>query len=86
VRIAESVYNSSTTNIGDELSKKLAGISSGNDLELRDYPSAKLAGEQKKVLDKVAEALARLGRVKRVALSPKDKISFVKEWERRHRS
>ena len=36
--------------------------------------------EEKVFLDKVAEALARLGRVKRVGLGVKDKIEFIKSW------
>lgn len=35
---------------------------------------------EQKVLDRVGEALARLGRVKRVGLTVADKTSFVKAW------
>lgn len=35
---------------------------------------------EKRVLEKVAEALARLGRVQRVGLGVKDKGEFVKAW------
>lgn len=41
--------------------------------------------DEKKVLDVVAEALARMGRVKRVGLSLEDKASFIKAWIRRRR-
>ena len=37
---------------------------------------------EKRVLDKVAEALARLGRVKRVGLGVRDKEDFVKAWNK----
>ena len=37
---------------------------------------------EKRVLDKVAEALARLGRVKRVGLGVRDKEEFVKAWNK----
>ncbi|MCJ1456672.1 hypothetical protein MMC28_007035 [Mycoblastus sanguinarius] len=40
---------------------------------------------EKKVLDRVADALARLGRVKRVGLGVKDKDGFVKAWTRQQR-
>lgn len=40
---------------------------------------------EKRVLDKVAEALARLGRVKRVGLGVKDKDEFVKAWTKQRR-
>ena len=38
---------------------------------------------EKRVLDKVAEALARLGRVKKVGLGLKDKENFVKAWDKK---
>lgn len=39
------------------------------------------AGERR-VLDRVAEALARLGRVKRVGLGVRDKEGFVRAWRK----
>ncbi|KAK0674181.1 hypothetical protein QBC41DRAFT_240513 [Cercophora samala] len=41
--------------------------------------------EEQKLLDSVAEALARLGRAKRVGLTLKEKEAFVKAWNRRRR-
>jgi hypothetical protein len=42
--------------------------------------------EERRVLDRVAEALARLGRVRRVGLGVRDKAAFVEVWSRhRHR-
>jgi hypothetical protein len=41
--------------------------------------------EEQKLLDSVAEDLARLGRVKRVALGVKEKGDFVKVWGSRKR-
>lgn len=41
--------------------------------------------EERKLLDRVGESLARLGRVKRVALGAKDKSEFVTLWRRRGR-
>lgn len=40
---------------------------------------------EQKVLDRVAEDLARLGRVKRVGLDVSDKIEFLKVWLKRRR-
>lgn len=40
---------------------------------------------EQKVLDRVAEDLARLGRVKRVGLDVGDKIEFLKVWLKRRR-
>ena len=36
---------------------------------------------ERKTLDRVADALARLGRAKRVALGTRDKIAFVESWK-----
>lgn len=41
--------------------------------------------QEQKVLDRVAEDLARLGRVKRVGLDVGDKIDFLKVWLKRRR-
>ena len=41
--------------------------------------------DERKVLDKVGEALARLGRVKRVGLTVKDKLAFIEAWSKRRR-
>jgi len=40
---------------------------------------------ERRVLDKIAEALARLGRVKRVGLGVKEKSEFVRAWSRQKR-
>ena len=85
VRIAEPVYNNSSsisdpprrnsyeTNLLDDLHKK--AVKAHEDGDLND-------GE-KAVLDKIAEALARLGRVKRLGLGVEDKVKFVKVWSKR---
>ena len=44
-----------------------------------------LTSEEKRVLDKAAEALARLGRVQRVGLGVKEKADFVRAWNRKRR-
>lgn len=82
VRIAESVYNTSySSSMGSSKQNSLRnqgtllGLEENNDVSL----------DEKTVLDKVAEALARLGRVKRVGLSAMDKEAFVKAWTRQRR-
>jgi hypothetical protein len=40
------------------------------------------AGSDKKLLDRVADDLARLGRAKRVGLGVESKIAFVKVWKK----
>lgn len=48
------------------------------------YPGMEtLTQEETRVLDRVGEALARLGRIKRVGLTLKDKAAFVEAWNRR---
>jgi 1-acyl-sn-glycerol-3-phosphate acyltransferase len=97
VRIAEVVYNTSKptesivekkdkflTNILDTLADDSAMTSSTDTLaSLSDQQD--LNGEERRVLDKVGEALARLGRVKRVGLTVKDKASFIEAWSKRKR-
>ena len=39
-----------------------------------------LTSEERKLLDRVADDLARLGRAKRVGLGVKEKVEFIKVW------
>lgn len=92
VRIAEVVYNTSKPtdhlekrekfliNILDSLGEDSATSSS---TETSGSLSDETNAEEKRVLDKVGEALARLGRVKRVGLTVKDKAAFVETWSKR---
>ena len=75
VRIAESVHN--TTQSDDTAS------STDTLLESSEGESTSLT--EKKLLDNIAEALARLGRVKRVGLGVVDKTAFIRAWSR-HRN
>ena len=59
------------------------GSSSDTLLSSEDADNMNVA--EKRVLHKVAEALARLGRVKRVGLGVKDKDEFVKAWTKQRR-
>ncbi|KAF2400977.1 hypothetical protein EJ06DRAFT_493571 [Trichodelitschia bisporula] len=91
VRIAEAAYNTA----GDSSSKRrpktqtqalddlLHSINS-DDTIVEDGDESPSPDEQK-VLDKVEEDLARLGRVKRVGLGAADKLEFVKAWTRRRK-
>lgn len=85
VRIAEGCYNDAgmvngidTVN-GDD--------TSGNIYEVLgdDGIGGDVSVAEQKVLDKVAENLARLGRAKRVGLTLGDKVKFVEAWGRKGR-
>jgi len=89
VRIAESVFNTSLigvdratksssykTNFFDTLQDDTA--SSADTLVGSD--ESEPSREEKVFLDRVAEALARLGRVKRVGLGLREKVDFVEAW------
>jgi 1-acylglycerol-3-phosphate O-acyltransferase len=94
VRIAEAVYNTSTdtsplgpagktssykTNFFDSMEDDTA--SSVEALVADDTKShGSLAKEERVFLDRVADALARLGRVKRVGLGVREKQRFVESW------
>lgn len=58
---------------------------SSSDTLLSSEDAETMSAAEKRVLDKVAEALARLGRVKRVGLGVKDKNDFVKVWSKQRR-
>lgn len=91
VRIAESVHNtsqspatrSSTSQTEREMLYDDRGSSSDTLLSSEDAENMNAA--EKRVLDKVAEALARLGRVKRVGLGVKEKDEFAKAWTKQRR-
>jgi len=87
VRIAEVVYNTSKPTEKDRLLNNLldlddSAISSSTDT-LTSLSDHEANAEERKVLDKVGEALARLGRVKRVGLTVKDKATFIEQWSKR---
>jgi len=95
VRIAEVVYNTAKptdavaekkerylTNFLDTLGDDSAMTSSTDTLTSITEQNGEVNAEEKRVLDKVGEALARLGRVKRVGLTVKDKAAFVEAWSK----
>lgn len=91
VRIAEATYNNAysvprrdqrrnsyETNLLDDLHAPLEKRNKPVDGSL-----ASLTNEESVVLDKIGEALARLGRIKRVGLTVEDKEKFLKVWNKR---
>lgn len=93
VRIAEAVYSSAASEtasqartntyesnffddmqMGGSLSSSGTLVSNGD----KGNPSA----EEHKVIERVAEDLARLGRVKRVGLGVSEKVDFIKTWSK----
>lgn len=94
VRIAEVVYNNPKshtisekhdqkylTNSLEPLLDDSARTSSTDTLASASSVDANI--EEQRVLDKVGEALARLGRVKRVGLSVREKTAFIQAWGRK---
>lgn len=93
IRIAEAVFNTSLaqqsvssgktstfkTNYFDSLTDDTA---SSADTLVGDASEGPVMREEKAFIDKIGEALARLGRVKRVALGAREKQEFVKSWTR----
>ena len=88
VRIAESVYNTSqspaTRSFTGHKEREILyeDRTSSSDTLLGSEDTEIVNATEKRVLDKVAEALARLGRVKRVGLGVRDKEEFVKAWNK----
>lgn len=74
--------NSYETNFFDgmQLGEK---VSSSETLVGSEASEDGLSSEERRVLDRIGEDLARLGRVKRVALGIKEKEDFLKLWKRR---
>ncbi|KNG46214.1 vacuolar protein sorting protein [Stemphylium lycopersici] len=70
-------FNGDHGEAGDGMNVDVGGAVNGVD----DQPSP----AEEKVLERVAEDLARLGRVKRVGLVVEDKIEFLKVWGSRKR-
>ena len=71
----EKKANSYSTNYFDEMQ---ASLSSSDTLVGSDGEG--VSSEERRVLDRVAEDLARLGRVKRVGLGVQEKMEFLKAW------
>ncbi|KAF2270067.1 hypothetical protein CC78DRAFT_528567 [Lojkania enalia] len=94
VRIARSVYNSPRLDSPNGAGSSLAtGLDTNvfDNLNLRNEIHKEVDEEgvvgvdEQKVLDRIGEDLARLGRVKRVGLGVREKVEFVKVWTKRRR-
>ncbi|KAK0652929.1 hypothetical protein B0T16DRAFT_407059 [Cercophora newfieldiana] len=72
VRIAEGMHNTSVATNGT------SSLPSGPTAAEDDDTTP----EERQVLDRVADALARLGRAKRVGLTIRDKKAFVEAWKK----
>lgn len=93
IRIAEAMYNTSkrttepavaktstyTTNYLDTLASDSVASDADTLVGSEDLEGP-INKEERAFLDKIAEALARLGRIKRVGLGVKDKIEFIAMW------
>ncbi|KAI1215148.1 uncharacterized protein F4807DRAFT_23059 [Annulohypoxylon truncatum] len=76
VRIAEAVANDSSAATNGN-----TPLDDGGDEGL-EVDGERLTGEEQRLLDKIAEALARLARNKRVGLTLRDKASFIEAWNK----
>jgi hypothetical protein len=85
---SSAVPNTYATNFLDTLNRE-AEESAEEDSDVDVLQSTEGTGsvneDEQKVLDRVAEALARLGRVKRVGLGVSEKVEFAKMWTKRRR-
>lgn len=94
VRIAEAVYNTAaggsekpptarvnsySTNFFDDM--QMGGSLSSSDT-LVSSDGEGISSEERRVMERVAEDLARLGRVKRVGLGVQEKVDFLKQWKK----
>lgn len=85
VRIAEYVTNSPISEAAPARSTRQSTYNT-NYLDTLDQESADATASEKLLLDQVGEALARLGRVKRVGLGVKEKQDFVRMWSKTRRT
>lgn len=89
VRIAEVQYNDAAAAMNGHGNGNggNAGESSSAHSALLDGPAdgGDVTAEEQRTLDKIAEALARLGRNKRVGLTLQDKAAFVALWQKSRR-
>lgn len=76
VRIAEGIYNVKSSQDENLLEER----ASSSDTLLGSEEGESVNAAERRLLDRVAGALARLGRVKTVALGVRDKEAFVRAW------
>ena len=82
VRIAEALYNQKMAPSDTRQDER----DSSCDTLLGSDESEAMSASERRTLDRVAEALARLGRVKRVGLGLKEKQNFITTYLRRKRA
>ncbi|PNS15249.1 hypothetical protein CAC42_8250 [Sphaceloma murrayae] len=92
VRIAEATYNTSASSKRTLQAPRRPSYETNLLDDLNHIGEKKLNGhadndgkseEERAVIDRIGEALARLGRIKRVGLGRDDKEAFVRVWNRR---
>lgn len=84
IRIAEAVYNTAGAVDGVGETSGIASRDGGRSRTLSSYGEEPgISFEERRVLDRVAENLARLGRNKRVGLDVDDKAKFVEAWKKK---
>lgn len=85
-RIAEYVLNpSNKVNASKSSAIDVTSPQDDSDSLLNDDNDSSMSKEQRAFLDRIAEALARLGRVKRVGLGVEDKKDFIAMWTKTKR-
>lgn len=91
VRIAEVVYHTAQPEEGTETEDKYlanildelaGGTATTSGTDALKGKTQKITAEERRTLDKVGEALARLGRVKRVGLTVRDKMDFIEAFSK----
>lgn len=81
IRIADAIYN--TAGMVNGLGES-SGVETGSLVaRAREDERDDVSSEEQRVLDRVAETLARLGRNKRVGLTVTDKAKFVEAWNKK---
>ena len=80
VRIAESTYNTAIPNAHIELMQE--DRASSSDTLLGSDEGESSSSSERKLLERVSEALARLGKARTVGLTVKDKIGFVNAYKK----
>ena len=83
VRIAESTHNTTTSSVHAEMIQE--DRASSSDTLLGSEESESSSSAEKKVLERVSVALARLGKARTVGLGVKDKIGFVNAYTKKGR-
>jgi 1-acylglycerol-3-phosphate O-acyltransferase len=85
VRIAESVLNSSAAETNGVSAESENGTLRSRGSAHGTGSGASISEDEQRVLDKIAEALARLGRNKRVGLTLNEKAAFIDAWNGKKR-